>query len=159
MDARSIPFREEFDLIGAFDVIEHIEEDEAVLSQIHHACKPGGGIIITVPQHPGLWSEVDVFSHHKRRYTKNELVGKVQKAGFEIVEIISFVSLLLPILLLSRLKNESKKEFDSMREFSIPRLLNGILESVMDLERILIRMGIRFPAGGSLLCVGKKLKG
>jgi len=157
MDARRIPFREEFDVIGAFDVIEHIEEDEEVLSQIYNACKPGGGVIITVPQHPFLWSEVDVFSSHKRRYTKNELVGKIQKAGFEIVETTSFVSLLLPLMLLSRLKTKSKKEdFDPMRELSLPSFLNRMFCWIMDFERVLIKAGLRFPVGGSLLCVGKK---
>jgi len=157
MDARRIPFREEFDVIGAFDVIEHIEEDEEVLSQIYNACKPGGGVIITVPQHPFLWSEVDVFSSHKRRYSKNELVGKIQKAGFEIVETTSFVSLLLPLMLLSRLKTKSKKEdFDPMRELSLPSFLNRMFCWIMDFERVLIKAGLRFPVGGSLLCVGKK---
>jgi len=158
MDARHIPFREEFDLIRAFDVIEHIEEDQEVLNQIYNACKPGGGVIVTVPQHPSLWSEVDTFSHHKRRYTKNELVDKIQKTGFEMVEMISFVSLLLPAMLLSRLKNESKKEFDPMREFEMPHILNWVLEKIMTIERVLIKVGLRFPAGGSLLCVGKKPK-
>lgn len=159
MDARHIPFREEFDVIGAFDVIEHIDEDEEVLSQIYNACKPGGGVIITVPQHPSLWSEVDVFSCHKRRYTKNELIGKIQKAGFEIVDTTSFVTLLLPLMLLSRLKIKSKKkDFDPMKEWSIPGFLNRILEGIMSFERILIKAGLRFPAGGSLLCVGKKKK-
>jgi len=157
MDARRIPFREEFDVIGAFDVIEHIEKDEEVLSQIYNACKPGGGVIITVPQHPSLWSEVDVFSSHQRRYTKNELVGKIQRAGFEIVETTSFVSLLLPLMFLSRLKPQYKKEdFDPMRELSLPRFLNWMFCWIMDFERVLIKAGLRFPAGGSLLCVGKK---
>ena len=157
MDARHIPFRDQFDVIGVFDVIEHIKEDEEVLNQIYNACKPGGGVIITVPQHPFLWSEVDVYSCHKRRYTKNELIAKIQRAGFEIVDTISFVSLLLPLMFLSRLMTKSKKEdFDPMRELSLPRFLSRILEGVMDFERILIRAGLRFPAGGSLLCVGKK---
>jgi SAM-dependent methyltransferase len=156
MDARQIPFKEEFDVIGAFDVIEHIEEDEEVLSQIYNACKPGGGVIITVPQHPSLWSEVDVFSCHKRRYTRKELVGKIKGAGFEIVETISFMSFLLPVMLLSRLKNISKKDFDPIQELILPGFLNRILEWVMGFERILIKAGLRFPAGGSLLCVGKK---
>ena len=157
MDARHIPFRDQFDVIGAFDVIEHIKEDEEVLNQIYNACKPGGGVIITVPQHPFLWSEVDVYSCHKRRYTKNELIAKIQRAGFEIVDTISFVSLLLPLMFLSRLMTKSKKEdFDPMRELSLPRFLSRILEGIMDFERILIRAGLRFPAGGSLLCVGKK---
>ena len=159
MDARRIPFREEFDVIGAFDVIEHIEEDEEVLGQIYNACKPGGGVVITVPQHPSLWSEVDEFSCHKRRYTKNELVGKIQKAGFEVIETTSFVSLLLPLMLLSRLKPKpKKKDFDPMREVSLPRFVNWMLEKIIDFERILIKAGLRFPVGGSLLCVGKKRK-
>jgi len=159
MDARRIPFREEFDVIGAFDVIEHIEEDEEVLAQIYNACKPCGGVIITVPQHPWLWSEVDAFSCHKRRYTRKELVGKIKAAGFEIVETLSFVSLLLPLMLLSRLKTHSKSgDFNSMREVSMPRFVNWTLEKIMDVERILIKAGLRFPVGGSLLCVGKKRK-
>jgi SAM-dependent methyltransferase len=157
MDARHIPFREQFDVIGAFDVIEHIEEDEEVLNQIYNACKPGGGVIITVPQHPFLWSAVDVYSCHKRRYTKNELIAKIERAGFEIVDTTSFVSFLFPLMLLSRLKTKSKKEnFDPIREWSLPGFLGRILEGVMDVERISIRAGLRFPAGGSLLCVGKK---
>jgi SAM-dependent methyltransferase len=51
MDARKIPFESEFDVIGAFDVLEHIEEDEKALAQIFHAVLPGGGLILTVPQH------------------------------------------------------------------------------------------------------------
>lgn len=159
MDARRIPYREEFDVIGAFDVIEHIEEDEEVLSQIFTACKPGGGVIITVPQHPSLWSEADVFACHKRRYTKNELVGKIQKAGFEIVDSISFVSLLVPLMLLSRLRLKSKDEdYDPMREYLMPRFFNWMLEQIMNFERFLIQIGLRFPVGGSLLCVGRKPK-
>jgi len=156
MDACQIPFEEEFDVIGAFDVIEHIEEDEKVLGQIYNACKPGGGVVITVPQHPWLWSEIDAFSHHKRRYTRKELLGKIKGAGFEIIATISFVSLLLPMMVLSRLKNSSQKDFDPMREFSMPRILNRTLEGIMSFERILIQAGLGFPGGGSLLCVGKK---
>src|SRR2546421_5797677 len=59
MDARRIPFREEFDVVGAFDVLEHIKEDEEVLSQMYQATSTHGGILITVPQHPFLWSNVD----------------------------------------------------------------------------------------------------
>ncbi len=158
MDARQIPFKEEFDVIGAFDVIEHIEEDEKVLAQIYEACKPGGGVVITVPQHPWLWSEVDAFSCHKRRYTRKELVAKMKKAGFEIVETVSFVSFLLPMMLLSRLKKVSRQDFDPMREWSLPKFVNRALEKIMDMERIFIQAGLGFPGGGSLLCVGKKRK-
>lgn len=156
MDARRIPFQDEFDVIGAFDVIEHITDDEKVLDQIHQACKPGGGVIVTVPQHPWLWSPIDTLSHHKRRYTKKELVRKIKNAGFHVVETISFVSLLLPLMVLSRWKMKSEKKLDPMRELSLPEFLNRLLSWIMAGERVLIQSGIRFPAGSSLLCVGKK---
>ena len=70
MDARHIPFDQEFDVIGAFDVLEHIGEDEDVLKQMYRAVKPGGGIMLTVPQHRFLWSRIDERSFHKRRYVK-----------------------------------------------------------------------------------------
>ena len=56
MDARRIPFDDEFDVIGAFDVLEHIAEDEEVLRQLYQAVRSGGGIMLTVPHHPFLWS-------------------------------------------------------------------------------------------------------
>ncbi|MEE8206562.1 MAG: class I SAM-dependent methyltransferase [Nitrospinaceae bacterium] len=157
VDARQIPYQQEFDVIGAFDVIEHIEEDEKVLNQIYNACKPGGGVVITVPQHPWLWSPIDTLSCHKRRYTKKELVRKIKRAGFEIVETISFVSLLLPLMLVSRLRTVSEKDLDPMRELSLPKFLNRMFCWIMDLERVLIQAGLRLPVGGSLLCVGKKI--
>lgn len=156
MDARRIPFREEFDVIGAFDVIEHITDDETVLAQIYSACKPGGGVIITVPQHPWMWSPLDTHSHHKRRYTRKELVHKIQEAGFEVVETISFVSVLFPLMLYSRLKAATEKNFDPLQIWALPKSVNRILGWVMRFERVLIASGIRFPFGGSLLCVGKK---
>src|SRR5215203_1763502 len=82
MDARRIPFREEFDLIGAFDVIEHIKQDEEVLAQMFQSTRKGGGILITVPHHQFLWSPVDEFARHVRRYETRELRDKVERAGF-----------------------------------------------------------------------------
>ena len=82
MDARCIPYESELDAIGAFDVLEHIEEDEAVLQQIYKALKPGGFVFITVPQHHWLWSAVDEYACHVRRYGANELHEKVRQGGF-----------------------------------------------------------------------------
>ena len=111
MDARKMPFVAEFDVIGAFDVLEHIEEDQGVLQQMRAAVKPGGGIIVTVPQHPWLWSGMDDYSFHKRRYTRAELTNKVKRAGFSPVWTTSFVTLLLPALMISR--NRLKRYTDN----------------------------------------------
>ena len=90
LDARKMPFESEFDVIGAFDVLEHISEDSSVLSTMYQAVKPGGGIIVTVPQHSFLWSEADNYAMHKRRYNRKELVKKVEDAGFDVAMVSSF---------------------------------------------------------------------
>ena len=157
MDARCIPFESEFDVIGAFDVLEHIEEDETVLSQMFRATKPGGGIMLTVPQHPFLWSFLDDLSCHKRRYTRPELTERVERAGFEVIYTTSFVFFLLPLLLLSRLKQRRPQDnYDAMAEFKISPLLNVTLGKVLGIEQILIENGFSFPAGGSLLMIAKR---
>jgi len=157
MDARHLPFREEFDVIGAFDVLEHIEEDEAVLAQLRHGVRPGGGILLTVPQHPSLWSDTDVRAHHVRRYVADDLKAKVERAGFEVTRMTSFVSFLLPPMWLSRLLNKQNKQekLDIDPEFQINPVLNKLFEGVMNLEVACIQQGVSFPAGGSLLLVAK----
>jgi SAM-dependent methyltransferase len=156
MDGRRIPFAEEFDVVGAFDVIEHIEDDAAVLKQMHAATRPDGGIVLTVPQHPRLWSVADDIAHHKRRYTRRELIMKVRAAGFDVLRATSFVSLLLPAMLAARAGKKEREDFDAMSEHSFSRPVDRALRGVMAVERMLIAAGISLPAGGSLLLVARK---
>jgi SAM-dependent methyltransferase len=157
MDASKIPFESEFDVIGAFDVLEHIEQDERVLAQMHQAVKPGGGILLTVPQHRWLWSGMDDYSCHKRRYTRAELAHRVRGAGFEVLWTTSFITLLLPLLVASRLRaRRYTNSFDSEAEYRISSKLNGLLTGILSAERLLIQIGLNLPAGGSLLLVGAK---
>lgn len=156
MDARRIPYVDEFDVIGAFDVLEHIPEDEAVLIQVRSALKPGGGLLITVPQHPRLWSSADVYACHVRRYTASEIRCKVENAGLEIVRSTSFVSLLLPAMLASRRRGRDRGDFDPRDEFRISRTANRALEEILRIERWLIRTGVSFPVGGSRLIVARR---
>ncbi len=82
MDAQAIPFREEFDAVGAFDVLEHIDDDGAVLRQVTQALRPGGrDFVATVPQHPSLWSAQDDHAFHVRRYTATQLRRPGSSAG------------------------------------------------------------------------------
>jgi SAM-dependent methyltransferase len=156
MEARRIPFECEFDVVGTFDVLEHVVEDEIVLAQMFNAARPGGGLLVTVPQHRFLWSASDQYAMHQRRYNRAELRAKVESAGFQIERITSFNSLLLPLMIWSRLQRTREQDFQPWRELEISPALNQTLESILKLERILIRKGISFPAGGSLLLVGRK---
>jgi SAM-dependent methyltransferase len=156
MDARRIPFEREFDVVGVFDVLEHVIEDENVLVQMFNAARPGGGLLITVPQHPFLWSASDQHAKHQRRYNRAELRRKVENVGFRIERITSFNSLLLPLMICSRMRRKRDQDLNPWREFEISSALNRTLESILSFERMMIRKGISFPAGGSLLLIGLK---
>jgi len=155
MDARQMPYLDEFDAVIAADVLEHIEEDTEVLDQLQQALKPGGCLIVSVPQHRWLWSPADDRARHVRRYTKKDLHQKLTQAGFQIELSTSFVSILLPLMLGSRLIKKSNCAYKP-REFGMPTPLNTALESVLNFERALIRSGLRFPLGGSRFIVAQK---
>ncbi len=156
MDARGISFEDEFDVVGAFDVLEHVIEDENVLLQMFKAARSGGGLLVTVPQHRFLWSASDQHAKHQRRYDCAELRRKVESAGFQVQRITSFNSLLLPLMILSRMQGKRDQDLNPWREFEISPVLNRTLESILGFERIMIRNGASFPAGGSLLLIGRK---
>ncbi len=159
MDARHIPFHEEFDVIGAFDVLEHIVEDELVLEQINHALKPGGLTLLTVPQHPWLWSRVDENACHVRRYTMQDLHQKLTDSGFQILKSTSFVTSLLPAMMISRLsqRKHNPQKDKARAELKISPILNSLFFRLLNFEIHLIKMGFKFPIGGSRLVVAKKI--
>lgn len=156
MDARRMPFRDEFDVVGAFDVVEHIREDEQVLREMFATCRPGGGIVLTVPQHEWLWSYRDEFAGHQRRYRRADLLAKIAAAGFERPWTTSFVTLLLPVMAWSRARQKAPDGFDASSELGAGGVVNRILGAVMGLERRLIAAGLSLPVGGSLLAVAHK---
>lgn len=156
-DARNIPFDGEFDVVGAFDVLEHIDADEEVLAGMHTAIKPGGGALLTVPQHPWLWTVADEYAEHKRRYRRAELLRKLSTAGFAVRRVTSFISLLLPAMAVARLRERtSRRAYDPTREHQQAEKAGRLLEHIVDLERVLIARGANFPAGGSLLVVATR---
>ena len=88
---------------------------------MHRAVRPAGGVLLTVPQHPWLWSNTDEVALHVRRYQSGELERKVQAAGFRILFSASYTALLLPLMAASRFRRMSKS--DSLyREFELSAL-------------------------------------
>lgn len=157
INAKSIPFESEFDLLGAFDILEHIQEDERVFSQFYKALKPEGGLILTVPQHMFLWSPFDVHSHHCRRYSAKDLSLKLRQAGFTIIKMTSFTSLLFPIVMLSRFRLKKLNDLTNpFIELYPSKWVNHTLKKMLTLERFLIRLGASFPLGSSLLVIAYK---
>jgi len=159
LDASDIPFAGEFDVIGAFDVIEHIDDDEAVLRGIRRALKPGGHVVLTVPQYPFLWSALDDMVCHKRRYRRAGLVGKLEKAGFSVRYVSSFLFLLFPLMLCSRLLDRRRKqEMDPgafARRVQFPGWVNAVFDAVMRIDEAMIGRHWSLPWGGSLLVIAR----
>jgi SAM-dependent methyltransferase len=157
IDARRIPYDAEFDAVGAFDVAEHIDEDELVFSQLAQAVRPGGVVLVTVPQHPWLWGPLDEFSHHRRRYTRSELQAKLRNCGLRVERATSFVTTLLPGMVASRLLARRHATFEPEREYRAARLIRAPLAAAMRIEEAVIASGGSLPVGGSLLAVARRL--
>ncbi len=157
MSALEIPFSGSFDAVGVFDVLEHIEEDEAALREMRRAVRPGGSIVVTVPQHPRLWSAADDFAGHVRRYRRDELFGKVRRAGWEPVRVTSFVTLPLPFFVLSRAWGARDTDaYDLESELKLPKPVDRFLETLMTAERSLLTRELSLPVGASLLLVARR---
>lgn len=156
-DANEMSFHSEFDGIGAFDVLEHIQDDRGALRKLHTALVAGGLMLITVPQHSWLWSQSDEIVCHQRRYEPGEMETKLSQEGFEIIKSTSFMFFLLPLMALSRFwQRLARPDYNVFSELRTPLLLSWIFEMVLSLEIIAIKAGITFPVGGSRLIVARK---
>lgn len=158
LDARDLNSSRQFDIVCAFDVLEHIDADLAVMKSVRDVLRDERSrFFITVPQHMSLWSEADVFAKHERRYTYGEMQEKLRDAGFEVEYRTSFVFLLSPLMLLSRLRKQSSKNYNPEDEFNISKFLNAFLFGVMRVEDFLRDLRFPMPFGGSLVVVAKPI--
>ena len=101
-DLHQPPFQAHFDLIGMFDVLEHMSDDKQVLEDVHRLLAPNGILLLTVPAHMSLWSYFDVASHHCRRYAVNELNQKLVETGFKVDFVSPYMASIFPLVWLGR---------------------------------------------------------
>jgi len=140
-----------YDLIGAFDVIEHIDDDAAALASIATRLKPGGKFIMTVPAHAWMWSAHDVVNHHKRRYSKRSLRRLIKGSPMRLESIGYFNSLLFPAAIAERLASKARGKEDA--DLKLPAApLNTALERTFAAERHLVGR-VPLPPGLSLYAV------
>lgn len=150
-----IPFSPgSFDVVTAFDVIEHIDDDIRALKSIWSLLAQEGLFVCTVPAMPFLWSIHDDLNQHKRRYTKRELYRKIEAAGFKVMKISYYNFLLFPLVLGVRLTGKLFRRKGS--DFTVAVVgMNDILRIILSTERLLINF-LPFPIGVSLLAVARK---
>jgi SAM-dependent methyltransferase len=154
LDVRAIPFRDSFDVVGAYDVLEHIDDDGAALDQLRATCRKGGGLLLTVPQHPFLWSPADRHAGHCRRYRRRDLEALLRGRGFEILQSASFNSVNLPLFALrSWFLNATGRDPGT----AVPAPpVNWLLERSMELDRWMIACGTGLKMGASLLVAARR---
>ena len=152
-----------FDLIGLFDVLEHLDNDLEVLKALRSQLRPSGRLLLTVPAHTWLWSDYDVESGHRRRYTHAQLEARLVEAGFCVDYCTEFMFGLLPLMWLRRRilwalgrKNYGSATVRLKNELRINPLLNRMLEWVLRPEAFCIRRGWRLPGGTSLLALATR---
>jgi SAM-dependent methyltransferase len=147
-DACHLPYPDNyFDLVTAFDVLEHIEDDVLAINEIHRVIKPEGFFIFTVPAFSFLYSSHDRALSHFRRYDKRTIKNRL--SSFNRIELGYWVlSLFLPVALKSILK---RKETNPKAHFiKLPKVVNNILYSLLSMENWLIKCGIPLPVGTTI---------
>ena len=151
-----LPFADAaFDLAVALDVLEHVGDDAFALRELARVVRPGGLLVVTVPQYGWLWGEHDVLSHHHRRYTRAMLLGRAAAAGFAAERVTSFNAALLAPIAGARLLQRARRRAAPVSDLGrTPQgVVNGALERVLRREAALLRSGRDLPVGVSLLAV------
>lgn len=148
-----------FDMISALDVLEHVEDDNQALTVINNLLTENGYLVVTVPAMKCLWGYNDIAVHHKRRYTKDELISKIEKSGFQII-MCSYYNfwLWVPIWGIRNIKNLLKIEKDDLSD----SVQNGIFNRMLYKIFVTEKYGLRkkgYPFGVSLILIAIKAKG
>lgn len=153
------PFANHFDVIGMFDVLEHLQEDVAALKQVGEILRMHGQLVLTVPAHQWLWSQDDAVAAHKRRYSLREIRTKLTEAGFTVVHARYFFSAITPLLLLRRFLHPDIGIAAGQAGRIVERVINpGINRFLLGLCRLENAISPWLPTwfGGSLIVVARK---
>lgn len=130
-DARDLPWDAgTFDVVTAFEILEHIEEDDRAAAEMFRVLRPGGTLLCTVPADMRLWSAHDVAVNHVRRYDRAGLTRVVEGAGFVIDALWSWNVLLRPVVALHR-RRSTGSDIDEPP----PALINACLSGILVAER------------------------
>lgn len=156
--AGRLPFDAAFDLVLLLDVLEHVTDDRAVLSEVRAAMRPGGRALVTAPAYRGLWSDFDVVAEHRRRYRRQDLERSMVSSGFRLLRSSYFMaSLLGPAWMHRRLAPSGRRGRERvLRELRPSPLVNRVALWLLRRENTRLLRGASFPFGLSVLAIGER---
>jgi SAM-dependent methyltransferase len=163
--ATDLPFASgTFDVVAAFDVIEHCEPEQAALAEIHRVLAPGGRFLMSVPAYQWAWTSFDDMNHHHRRYTRPRATAAVQAAGFEVLRATYAFAGTFPFFAAQRIRTrlaERGKPARTLAADEVPPLpeVPGPVEKVLlkasGVDRALLPSR-DLPFGSSVLVAARK---
>lgn len=156
--ATQLPFpKETFDVVAAFDVIEHIPDERAVMREIHRVLCPSGVLLVSVPAYQWAWSSADVFAGHQRRYTRPRLRAALEGNGFVVERLTHAFAGTFPFFALDRLRARvTGQDPERVSTSSMPDWQQKMLRGLSRLdERVLARTDL--PFGSSIVAIGRRI--
>jgi len=154
--AEKLPYEDgAFDVTTALDVVEHLDDDVAGLKEMFRVTKSGGYSLIFVPAFMWLWGVQDDISHHRIRYTKSQIIERLEKAGYSI-ERATYANwtFFAPILAGRTLMKLTGIKPESENNVNVSAL-NGVFGRIFSSERFWLK-NFNFPFGVSIVVVAKK---
>ncbi|HVH79599.1 MAG TPA: class I SAM-dependent methyltransferase [Stellaceae bacterium] len=151
----ALPFADAaFATIVSVDVLCHRNVDEArALGQFYRCLGAGGLLILNLPAYRWLMSRHDTAVHNVRRYTRGQIVALLHAAGFRPICAGYWNIILFPLMVAARKLLPASLGSDVKPQ---PALVDAIFRAATTVERALMRLGIRFPFGGSILALAAK---
>jgi SAM-dependent methyltransferase len=152
----ALPFADDrFEVVSAFDVVEHCEDEVLALSELRRVATPGGVVLLSVPAYQWMWSRFDVRAGHYRRYTRSRLRRATQGAGLKVERATYVFASTLPFFLAARLLTKLKGA-GGERVQPLPSVVERLLLAITKLDEALLRRW-NLPAGSSVVMVARKV--
>jgi SAM-dependent methyltransferase len=153
----SLPFPDDrFDVVSAFDVVEHCEDEALALSELRRVAMPGGVVLLSVPAYQWMWSGFDVRAGHYRRYTRPRLRRAAAAVGLKVERATYVFASTLPFFFAARLLTMLKGGGGD-RVQPLPSIVERLLLAVARLDEALLGRW-NLPAGSSVVLVARKVR-